>query len=157
MDTTWVVVCDAAQARIFEVSDDATWHQVEAFEHAASRAKSSDIASDKLGQRSSEGGSVHHGALAPASAPKEVEKEHFAHQLANVLHHGLDAHRFARFALVAPPHFLGLVKGELSTQVTKHLFKTVDKDLVGRTVDELKKALHEPLEFPAEHGKHPKG
>ena len=81
-----------------------------------------------MGRSSSEGGSVHHNALAPASSPKEVEKGHFAHELGMMLDQAHRAGKLHRLVLVAPAHFLGLLKGELTPEVQKSLVTTIDKD-----------------------------
>jgi len=130
MNTIWVLVCDAARGRLFEITDRVpAWHLVEVFGHPESRAKASSLVSDHSGQRSSEGASVHHNALAPASSPKEVEKEHFANALATVLDQAMRSKRFHKWVLVAPPHFLGLLKEKLTPELEKSLMATMDKDL----------------------------
>ncbi len=151
MNTVWIVVCDAAKARFFEVRrGDPTWHIVEVAMHDASRSKASDLVSGRSGSRSSEGASVHHDALAPASSPKEVEKDHFAHALTKTLDQALRSTRFAKWVLVAPPHFLGLVKKTLTTELEKHLMATVDKDLNELDVHALAEKLGDVVRFPRE-------
>jgi protein required for attachment to host cells len=126
----WVVVCDGAKARLFEVRpDDPTFHPVGLMLHAESRKKTSDLVSDHAGSCSSEGASVHHNALAPRNLPKAIEKEHFAHSLVSELDRARRSARFKEWILVAPPHFLGLMRKELTSELRKHLKATVDKDL----------------------------
>jgi protein required for attachment to host cells len=130
MNTVWILVCDSARARFFEVrADDPSWYLVSEVSHGESRSKADVLASDQSGRRSSEGGSVHHNALAPASSPKEVEKAHFAHALGKTLDQAMRSARFHRWVLVAPPHFVGLMGRELTPELKKHLAATVDKDL----------------------------
>src|SRR5580704_3838117 len=118
MNSVLVLVCDSARARFFEVHDDVpSWRVVGHDAHDASRSKAADLVSDHSGRRSSEGGSVHHNALAPASSPKEVEKEHFAHSLATMLDQAMRTRRFHRWVLVAPAHFLGMLKKELTVEL----------------------------------------
>jgi len=52
--------------------------------------------------------------------------------------------------LVAPPHFVGLMKKELTSELTKHLMTTVDKDMTHFTVRELAERLQESVRIPAE-------
>jgi protein required for attachment to host cells len=128
--TVWILVCDAARGRLFEIrGDDPSWHLVEVLGHPESRSRASELVTDHSGHGSPEGGSVHHNALAPASSPKEVEKGHFAHALVTTLDHALRARRFHKWVLVAPPHFLGMLKNELGPELQKYLMATVDKDL----------------------------
>jgi protein required for attachment to host cells len=72
---------------------------------------------------------VHHDALAPHSSPKDIEKAHFAHTLTKTLDQAMRATYFRCWVLVAPPHFLGLIRKELTGELEKHLVATVDKDL----------------------------
>jgi protein required for attachment to host cells len=140
----WVLVCDGAKARLFEVHPgDRTFHPVELLLHAESRKKVSDLVSDHAGSCSSEGASVHHNALAPRTSPKAAEKEHFAHSLVLELDRAGRSGRFGKWILVAPPHFLGLMRNELTSELQKHLKGTVDKDLNDIDAVALADRLHE--------------
>jgi protein required for attachment to host cells len=75
--------------------------------------------------------------MEPDTEPKEVEAEHFAHELAEKLAEGVVRKSCSAIVLVAPPHFLGLLKGLLSGQTSKCLVATVDKDYTASDVREL--------------------
>jgi protein required for attachment to host cells len=143
------LVCDAAKARIFEIrAEDPTWHAVELVLHEGSRSKASELVGGPSGTRSSEGRSAHHNALAPASSPKEVEKEGFAHALATTLDQAMRSARFSQWAIVAPPHFLGLMRKELTRELEKHLLTTVAKDFNDLAVHELSERLGDVVRVP---------
>jgi protein required for attachment to host cells len=149
VNNVWVLVCDAAKARVFEIRDgDPTWHAVELVLHEGSRSKASELVGGPSGTRSSEGRSVHHNALAPASSPKEVEKAGFAHTLATTLDQAMRSARFRKWVLVAPPHFLGLMRQELTSELEKHLLTTVDKDFNDLAVHELSERLRDAVGVP---------
>ena len=149
MNSVWVLVCDAAKARFFEVpGGNGAWTLLELETHEESRSKASGLVSDSSGTRSSEGASSHHNALAPASSPKEVEKEHFAHSLGTQLDQAMRSGRFHRWVLVAPPHFAGLVRKELTPELQKHLMATVDKDLSHLQKSELAEKLRDTVRLP---------
>ena len=149
MNNVWVLVCDAAKARVFEIRHgDPTWHAVELVLHEGSRSKASELVGGPSGTRSSEGRSVHHNALAPASSPKEVEKDGFAHTLATTLDRAMRSARFRKWVLVAPPHFLGLMRKELTSELEKHLLTTVDKDFNDLAVHELSERLRDAVRVP---------
>jgi protein required for attachment to host cells len=149
MNTVWVLVCDAARGRLLEVGEgDASWHQVEAFAHEESRSKASELVTDHSGRSSSEGGSVHHNALAPSSSPKEVEQRHFAHTLATAIDQAARAKRFKKWVLVAPPHFLGMLKKELTAEAAASLLSTVDKDLTHLELRDVATQLHDAVRIP---------
>jgi protein required for attachment to host cells len=147
----WVLVCDAAKARVFEIRDgDPTWHAVDLVLHEASRSKASELVGGPSGTRSSEGRSVHHNALAPASSPKDVEKDRFAHTLATMLDRAMRSARFRKWVLVAPPHFLGLMRKELTSELEKHLMTTVDKDFNDLDVHVLSERLGDAVRVSGE-------
>jgi protein required for attachment to host cells len=149
MNKVWILVCDSARARLFEIQDgDLAWHSVGTFDHPESRGKASELVSDHSGQRSSEGPSVHHNALAPSASPKEVEKGHFGHSLAKMLDQAMRSKRFDRWVLVAPPHFLGILRNELSRELQKQLLTTVDKDLNHLDVHALAERLGDAVRIP---------
>jgi len=148
MNVVWILVCDSARGRLFETrGNNPSWNLLEVFDHAESRSKSSELASDRMGQSTSQG-SVHHGALAPATSPKDVEKGHFIHALATMLDKGLRSSRFDRLVLVAPPHCLGMLKNELTVELEKHLMATVDKDLTNIDAADLSNRLGDTARIP---------
>jgi protein required for attachment to host cells len=67
--------------------------------------------------------------MAPPTPPKEAEAKHFAHELAASLEQAFGRNAYSRLVLVAPPHFLGMLRGCLSASVTKAVVATLDKDL----------------------------
>jgi protein required for attachment to host cells len=118
--------------------------------HEESRMKTSALASDRAGGRSAEGASVHHDALAPASDPKEVEKEAFAAALVDLLDQALRSQRFARWVLVAPPHLVGVIKGKLTKELAKHLGATVEKELADLDGHAVEERLRDAVRIPAD-------
>ncbi len=58
------------------------------------------------------------------------------------------SNRFAKWVLVAPPHVLGLLKNELSPELTKHLMTTVAKDYTHLGPEELVAHLHDAVRIP---------
>jgi protein required for attachment to host cells len=151
MNKVWILVCDAAKARFFEIREgDPAWHSVDLLLHQESRDKASELVGGASGSRSSLGGSVHHNALAPASSPKDVEKDRFAHTLATALDVALRSARFQKLVLVAPPHFLGLLRKELTSELEKHVMATVDKDLNDLDVHALSERLRDTVRIPNE-------
>jgi protein required for attachment to host cells len=149
MNTVWILVCDASRGRLFEIrGDNPAWDVVETFSHPESRSKAAGLVTDHMGQNSSEGGSVHHNALAPASSPKEVEKSHFVHMLATMLDQAMRSRRFHRWVLVAPAHFLGMLKKELTVELEKHLMASIDKDLNHLDPHALAERLRDVVRIP---------
>jgi protein required for attachment to host cells len=155
-NSTWILVCDASRARLLEEKTKGNGFSVlESFEHPESRARVRDLMADAAGRKPvgpvpagrNGGPSAAYGrpGAAPDTDPKEVEAVKFARELAGVLEKGLNDHAYQHLVIVAPPHFLGTMKGTVSTQVEKHLEVTIDKDFAGLELPELTKHLHQVL------------
>jgi protein required for attachment to host cells len=148
--TAWILVGDVAGARLFsaEVREDA-WSPVESFEHPAGSELSREISDDGPPGRAqqSTGPGARHTAFERRTSPKEAEAERFAQQLATFLEHAIAQRRYDYLVLVAPPHFLGLVKNSLGKQAAGHLRSTIDKDLSALDAKELRERLVDEV-FP---------
>lgn len=162
--TTWILVCDASRARLLRADDQRKGLvQLEALEHPESRARARDLMADAQGRKpvgpvpASAGHGGHGGGLGgqggaygrpgaePDTDPKEVEAQKFARELADVIEKGFDDHAYDRLFLIAPPHFLGLLRGAVSTRVQRQIQLTIDKDLTHEDLDQLGQRLEEPL------------
>jgi protein required for attachment to host cells len=79
--------------------------------------------------------------MAPTTPPHEVEAEKFAHSIAKLLEQGCGAKAYDRLLLVAPPHFLGLLRSTLTPKVAKHVELSLDKDYTDLDAHELAERL----------------
>jgi protein required for attachment to host cells len=128
--TTWILVADACGARLFMSFDQVrSIHLIQRFTHADSRAMESELVSDKQGSARS---MVYPGArtMQPHMAQKELEAMHFAQRLNHHLHDAAHHNKFDALVLVAPPHFLGLLRAELSPTLTRLVTTSLAKDLI---------------------------
>ncbi len=136
MGRTWVLVGDGSRARLFRVGPRRDWELIRELEHPETRAKARDIYTDRQGvgqlhRRGHGGGALLHPPL------HEIESERFAHSIAKVLEGGLADNAYERVVLVAPPHFLGLLRATIAPNVAKRVELTVDKDYTALKPDEL--------------------
>jgi protein required for attachment to host cells len=158
--TIWVLVCDAARARL--LADDRrgrAYRVIETFDHPAGRAHARDLTSALPGRKpvgGPRGDGVHaipggfHGRprAEPDTDPTDVEAQKFARLLAAALERGLTDHAYDGLVLAAPPRFLGLLRSTVSEQVRRHIEATVDKDLTAfepREIHEKLRAEREGL------------
>ena len=154
--TAWILVSDASRAKLFsaELREDA-WSLVNDFEHPEGREPSREISPTSPPGRSQKskgpGPGGRRTALEPRTWPKEAEAERFAHKLGTYLEEAIANRQFDYLVLVAPPHFLGILKGSLGRQAAKHLRATVDKDLSTLDAAELRERLVEAV-FPLKSG-----
>jgi protein required for attachment to host cells len=135
MQTTWILVCDASRARLFATEGrEGEWQLLRELSHPLSRTHNTDLTTDRSGVTQS-GSSARTGfrgestrAYEPTTYPKEAEAQHFAQLLAGALDEGRVRGAFERLVLVAPPHFLGLLRAELSGPLAKLVVASLDKD-----------------------------
>lgn len=146
MNATWILVCDASRARLFSTPGKGRpWTLVQELNHPESRLKGSEIMSDQPGRVRQSMGAGTRPAMEPHTPPKQVEAEHFAQQLAGVVEHGHGRNDFSRLVLVAPPHFLGLLRKSLSDQCSKRVVASLDKDYTELKERELPERLADVL------------
>ena len=85
--------------------------------------------------------------MEPHTTPKQAEAERFAQHLAQYLEKGTARRAFDALVLVAPPHFLGTLKGSLGRQAARQLRVSVDKDLSMLKAAEIRERLIDAV-FP---------
>lgn len=139
MTTSWVVVAHRTGARFFEHRGPSKpLERVDAVEHPGGRAKDHDVGTDRPG-RSGESGAASRHAMEPHETAHEHDARAFAKSLARRLEKGRVEHAFGRLVLVAEPHFLGYLDGELDRpthalvthRIAKDLAHVADRDVAG--------------------------
>ena len=131
---TWALVCDASRARVFGFGKIVEpWTLVEDLSNPVGRARTSSLVEDKAGHMGP--------GSQPRSDPTSVEEERFARRLGELLECGFDEHQYGNLVLVAPPRFLGLLRGSLSAPVARRVTASVDKDLTRCDARELRDRL----------------
>ena len=133
MKRNWIVVANAARARVLEESDRVgRYAHVADLVHPASRLNGVRLAELHGGDRPGHVEGVGHGtgsaAYQPRTEPRERERDRFAHEVAQVLNQGVAGGRCAGLTLVASDPFLGALKSHLSVQSRKVLLRTVGSD-----------------------------
>ena len=127
---TWILVADACGARLFMAFDNGKSLQLlERFSHARSRAMEAELVSERPGSGRS---STHTmpSTKQPHRTHKELQAVEFATVLIDYLVDAAQQHRFDSLVLVAPPHFLGLLRAELSPALARMISATIAKDLI---------------------------
>jgi protein required for attachment to host cells len=149
--TAWILVSDASRAKLYstELRED-DWSLVKEFEHPEGRELSREIADTSPPGRGQQGQAQggRRTSYEPRTWPKEAEAQRFAQQLSSYMEEAVAKRQFDYLTLVAPPHFLGVLKGSLGHQAAKLLRTTVDKDLSNLGARELRDRLVNTI-FPA--------
>ncbi|MFP4648391.1 MAG: host attachment protein [Halorhodospira sp.] len=128
MAKTWVVVADAARARVFE-SDRRSgepMHERETWVNPELRLPAHERVTDRQGRMAA--GEGRH-AMEPSTDLKEVEAERFARELVRWLEQAWQQGRFEHLVLAAAPHFLGQIRHYLDNSLRGAVSYEIDKDL----------------------------
>lgn len=159
MMTTWVVVADMARARFFrvELQEDSPRFlvqqpmkpesstvlvEIEDLFHPSSRLHDSELASDTPGMSSVAGMPSKFG-MDEKVMPKEEEGIRFAKEVAQALK--AQSRHFDHLYVVAPSHFLGLLRSDLDKSVMAKIVQEIDKDLSRHGADDIRAHLPESL------------
>lgn len=125
----WLVVANAARARVLEETDKpgVYLHQADLV-HPGSRQKGMALATDRPGHLAGAGHGLGHASFRPRTAPQEREHDRFAREVAATLNLGLANGACAGFVLVASNPFLGHIRAHLSRQAQRALLYFVPSD-----------------------------
>lgn len=141
MCATLVVVSESSRARIFEMENpNMPLSEIRDMVHPESRAHAQELTSDLPGRSFDSHGQGRH-AMEVTIDVKEQESILFAEQLADFINSECSAKRLDRLYLVAPPHFLGLLRKKLGNEAKHHIAKQIGKNLVTLNEVEIRKHL----------------
>ncbi|MFO8152269.1 host attachment protein [Thioalkalivibrio sp.] len=132
MDTVWIVVADAARARILRCEGRACHGlaDVEALSHTESRANTQDLVSDRPGRSwATPSGDARH-AMDETTDPAHHERERFARMVADRLKSAHHEGVFKHLVIVASPSFLGALRDLLDRSVAQTVRAEVAKNVV---------------------------
>lgn len=139
MSNTWVLVADSSAAHIYSTrSVSGPLQLVESFSHPESRAKPIDVYTDAPGRnRSGPGGH----AMDGQTSLHATEAQRFARELAGRLYAGQHGQDYNRLIIMAPPAFLGALRGALPKPVAGLIAAEVPKNLVTQDVAAIEQHL----------------
>ena len=137
----WVVVADSVRCRLYEkekVGSDLC--EKKAWVHPIGRQNDSDMVSDRSGSAQGSVGQGRH-AMQQKTDPKEHERDVFAHEICQKLEKARSRGSFDKLVLVAPPAFLGKMRGEMSDELRRLVVAEVNKDLTHCSTTELEQYI----------------
>ena len=138
---TWVVVASAARARVFELAKrHADAVEVADFLNPEDRIAKREMASDKPGRSFDSLGEQRH-VLEKSMDPKELGARRFAKRVVEFVQEGLRNKRFREACVVAGPHFLGLLREQTSTVLSRAIVEEVSKDLTRSDFESIRRHL----------------
>jgi protein required for attachment to host cells len=141
----WIVVADAARARIFSTDNAKLPLQpLEQLVSPKARLHERDLKSDRPGSTYDSHGDGRH-ATGTNTSPKQQEAVRFAKTISENLELGRVNHEFDRLVLVAEPQFLGLLRKAITPEVAKLVSDEIDKDLSKADRNDIRRHLPERL------------
>ncbi|MEQ1637967.1 MAG: host attachment protein [Methylococcales bacterium] len=140
MKSTWILVADSVQARIFTAdSPSSALEEIDTLVHPEGRLHDRDLTSDLPGRIKSSDGVGH--AFEQQTDPKKHEAESFARLITDYLLDAHNAHKFEQLLIVAEPTFLGLLRSQLPEQIKKQICFELDKNITTESAADIRKHL----------------
>lgn len=145
MKTVWVLVADEAMSRILLLNTkDKALEPVEEIADPDAHASNAELRRDAFGRRNPGAKQGVSPSTVTASAGEEQSQQHaevFAAKVASTLQRGLDHQRFNELIVVAPPHFLGLLRKAFDKTLQAAVVRDEPKDFVHFTNDDIYQRL----------------
>ena len=124
-----LVVADGEHVRFVRLDAHNALHSDVALDSLSAHKRSSELGSDHPGAAFHTGSSSHH-AEAPRHDLHNLEKQKFAHLIADQLNAAAANNVFDDLLIVAPPHVLAAIRERLDADVDAKITGTLHKDLV---------------------------
>lgn len=144
MERTWILVADAARARLFTVERPrGPLVELNDFVNPVERLRERELESDDRGRGAAPNGGRH--AVGDDKDPKAEYARRFAHELADHLKEHRSQGEFKRLYLVADPRFLGELRAQLDAPTERIVVDTIDKEISRLDPSEMRRHLPDRL------------
>nr|WP_136252809.1 host attachment protein [Ningiella ruwaisensis] len=139
INTNLVLVANGSEAKLYKYEDHGRkLVQIDNVSNAHRKDKDSDIVTDRPGVRSSGAGATNNmDAMTSETSPKEEAKHEFIRTVVDRLEDMRKNPGISSIDLVASPSVLGIVKNEMNDHLMKKIDKTIDKNLVSETPEQI--------------------
>ena len=146
MITRWIIVADSNRARLFQTEDgldDLT--ELADFLNPAGRLDGRELRKDAFGRFYRRGERDQSGTAEPPVSTSEHHEENFSRAITRYLKQGHDDHLYDELSIVAAPAFLGLLRKQLSEQLSPCIKQELSKEISGLSTTEIKRYLRTNL------------
>lgn len=135
MTTTYVIIADSSQAKLFEYDQKmSSLTQLRTLEHPEGRMQDHELDSDHDGRQANSAVGGSHGYGGDKSSQRH-EVEVFAAHVAQHLEQERNAGHYQHLILIAPPQFLGNLRKELTTDCARLVTMELNKNLVNERAE----------------------
>ena len=146
MKKVFYLVSNACRAKFFEqTKTNGPMTEVKSLEHRESRLRNLEISSDKPGLTHHRTRDGKRGSREPRTTPKETARKQFAREVAEYFSQIASQNTNSDLVLIAPPHFLGLLRHELSQLLEARIVRTIDKDFTATQPHQLPNTIKRAL------------
>ncbi len=141
MANTWIVIADAARARIFDGGPHGRdLDEIEDLSHPESRLHEGDLRTGETGSRQRPEAAAR-GASGPTTPAHDKHAQGFARDIARYLDHARQQGRFDSLIIAAAPKVLGELRDHLDSSTRATIVTEIDKDWTKQPRDKLKGLL----------------
>lgn len=145
MKQQWIIVADAAHARIFEATGfDSRLRELHDLTHPESQIHTYQLQTGGKGDVIDSAGSGHR-QPDPQTNTSEKHAEHFAKELVDFLHQKRADAAFDSLILVAEPKLLGRLRDNLDQRTAQLITHSIDKNWAKHDVHQIEKLLERKL------------
>lgn len=145
MTNIFVVVADSSRARILSAKKPADpLAEVTTLEHPEARLHERELTSDLPGRAFDSGGQGRH-AMGSTVEPKQQESIRFAKEVSDYLEGVRNNGGIDKLYVVSAPAFLGQLREQFSKPLGDKISKTLNKNLVGHDLTDIRAALPQYL------------
>jgi protein required for attachment to host cells len=139
MKNTWIMLANETKAYIYSVNKD-NIELIDTLKHADSRLQDHQMVSDRSGSynTSAVGGTGH---FQPETDQHTVEQQTFARQIGAHLAKANSMHNYHDLVICAEPHFYGMIKKELTSNVWNSVTHHILKDYIPLSENKIKDIL----------------
>jgi protein required for attachment to host cells len=141
MSKTWILVADAARARLFEMpKKGANMTEIACFTHPNGRSPGQHPDHGRLTRTQESANSARH-AIEPHTSLRDKHAMQFADLLRDTIVRGRIENQYEHLVLMAPPRFLGVLHDRLDDKTLKCVVGEVGNDLLALSPTELRTHL----------------
>ncbi|MBV1930122.1 MAG: host attachment protein [Porticoccaceae bacterium] len=145
MNNIWILTGESSRATIYTMATHtADLEEVQCFSNTAARQHEQDLTSDLPGKGFDGKGGGQHG-LTSKGSKKDSETLNFAKTLCDTLEDGRLQGQYKELVLCASPHFLGVIRQNITVSTRHCVVAEIDKNLVKASTEEIRRQVHDKL------------
>lgn len=144
MSKKWIIVADAAHARVFVDGPDRRLRELHNLSHPESQMHTHELQTGGKGDIMDSAGSGQR-QPDPQTSTSEKHAEHFAKELGGFLHQKRDDGEFGDLVLVGEPKVLGRLRANLDQRTAQLVSDSIDKNWAKHSIHQIEKLMKDRL------------